>query len=262
MDFGRRRGLTVGSSRSAFRPSGIFLCILGLFIASAVMAWNRFGSVGVDVFLFVASGWLVSLCLHEYAHALTAYHSGDASVATRGYLTLNPLLYTHWLLSLALPLVFLVMGGFGLPGGAVWVDHGMIRSKVRDTLVSLAGPAINVAFTLITVAPFALGLATLDHVEFWAGLAFLCFLQLTASVLNLLPIPGVDGGNAVRPWLNYQWRRGFDQVAPWGLLIFVALLFNPSIRNGFFSVVFWIGDLVGFPQELYAYGWSLFRFWS
>jgi Zn-dependent protease len=262
MDFGRRRGLTVGVSRSAFRPSGIFLGILALFVVSGILIWNRIGSVGFDVFLFVTAGWLLSLCLHEYAHALTAYRSGDTSVATRGYLTLNPLLYTNWLLSLALPLLFLIMGGFGLPGGAVWVDHGMIRGKARETLISLAGPGINVLFTLLTIAPFWFGLDTFAHVEFWEALAFLAFLQLTASVLNLLPIPGVDGGNAVRPRLNYEWRRGFDVVAPWGLFIFIALLFNPTIRDGFFSFVFWIGDLIGFPRDLYPYGWSLFRFWS
>ncbi len=61
------------------------------------------------------------------------------------------------------------------------------------------------------------------------AVAFLAFLQLTASVLNLMPIPGVDGGNVVYPWLSPQWRRGFDHLAPYGmLLLFAGLLWHGS----------------------------------
>jgi Zn-dependent protease len=60
-----------------------------------VLTWNGFGSIRFDVFLFVVSGWLVSLCLHEYAHAVVAYRAGDRDIAHRGYLTLNPLKYSH-----------------------------------------------------------------------------------------------------------------------------------------------------------------------
>ncbi len=83
-----------------------------------------------DVFLFVMAGWLVSLCLHEYAHALVAATwAATTSVADRGYLTLNPLKYTHPVLSIVLPVVFLLLGGIGLPGGAVWIDHRHIRGR-------------------------------------------------------------------------------------------------------------------------------------
>src|SRR5215471_11837552 len=100
------RAYAVKPTRQAFRPSWVFLGVLAVFIASGVMAWNRFGGVRFDVFLFVVSGWIVSLCLHEFAHALVAYRSGDLGVAERGYLTLNPLKYTHPILSIVLPVVF------------------------------------------------------------------------------------------------------------------------------------------------------------
>ena len=194
-------------------------CILAIFATSGWMAWTGFGSPRLDVFLFVISGWVLSLCLHEFAHAVTAYLSGDAGVAARGYLTLNPLKYAHPVLSIVLPLVFLLLGGIGLPGGAVWVDHTHIRGRGRFSLISLAGPGVNVLFAILLAMPFALGLDNLAHLEFWAALAFLAFLQLTASVLNLVPIPGVDGGNALRPWLSHDWQRGFDAVAPYGMLL-------------------------------------------
>ena len=52
------------------------------------------------MFTFVIAGWIVSLCLHEFGHAFTAWRFGDHDVAVRGYLTLNPFKYSNPLLSL------------------------------------------------------------------------------------------------------------------------------------------------------------------
>ena len=248
--------------REAFRPSAIFLGLVALFVVSAVMAWREFGNPRIDIFLLVASGWVISLCLHEYSHALLAYVGGDRAVADRGYLTLNPLKYTHPVLSILLPLLFLVLGGIGLPGGAVWVDHGSVRSRVWDSLISFAGPATNLVCTFVLLVPFWVGVDTFAHATFWAGLAFLAFLQLMASLLNFLPIPGIDGGNVLYPWLSAQWKRGFGYVAPWGMLILFGLLFSPRINAAFFDVVDTVADFIGLPSYLANEGFHLFRFWS
>src|SRR6202022_4456 len=125
------------------RPSPIFLAIVAVTVFGGVLAWLE----GVDggalayagVFIFVIAGWVVSLCLHEFGHAFTAWRFGDRDVAARGYLTLNPLKYSHPLLSIALPLVFIALGGIGLPGGAVYVRTSGMTTRQR-TIVSLAGP--------------------------------------------------------------------------------------------------------------------------
>jgi Zn-dependent protease len=260
-DHGSRGRLVIGVPREAFRPSPIFLCLVALFVTSGWMAWSEYGSVRLDVFLFVISGWLISLCLHEYAHALVAYRSGDVGVAQRGYLTLNPLKYSHPLLSIVLPVVVVVLGGIGLPGGAVWVDRHAIPGRLRDSLVSAAGPATNVLFALALMVPFWVGVEVSAHPEFWAGVALLAFLQLMASLLNLLPVPGLDGGNAVQPWLNPQWQRGYDHVAPFGFLLLFALLWNDQTGRWFFDAVFAIGAALGLPAYLYAEGFALIRFW-
>ncbi|MGH3655515.1 MAG: site-2 protease family protein, partial [Micromonosporaceae bacterium] len=122
------------------RPSPIFLGILAVFVGSGLLLWYEIGPPGLAAFGFVLGGWLVSLCLHEYAHAATAYHSGDHSVVEKGYLTLNPLKYSHVLLSIVLPLVFVLLGGIGLPGGAVYINPHALRNRVRESLVSAAGP--------------------------------------------------------------------------------------------------------------------------
>lgn len=260
LDDRSRERLVLGMPRAAFQPSPIFLGLVALFVTGGVMAWNGFGNTRLDVFLFVVGGWLVSLCLHEYAHALVAFRAGDRGVAHRGYLTLNPLKYSHPLLSIALPVLVVLMGGIGLPGGAVWVDRHVIPGRLRHTLVSLAGPATNVLFAGVLVVALRLG-DTGAHTEFWAGVALLAFLQLTASVLNLLPIPGLDGGNMLQPWLNPQWRRGYDLMAPYGFLLLFALLWS-DLGRWFFMVVFAVGDLLGLPPDLYGQGLQLLRFWQ
>jgi Zn-dependent protease len=270
--------LSVGTPRHAFVPSPVFVGVLALVGVSSWTAWSRFGNVRFDVFLMIISGWLLSLCLHEYAHAVVAYFSGDRGVADRGYLRLNPLKYTHPLLSIGLPIIAVVLGGIGLPGGAVWVDHQHIPSKVRQSLISLAGPATNVVFALVLAVPFLLGLGdvpqfTTDaagqilltgggHIEFWSGLALLAFLQVTAAVLNLLPVPGLDGGNLVHPWLSQQWKRGYNLMAPYGFILLFALLWQPEINKYFFAAVYWVSEGIGVPRVLSEIGYELMRFWS
>ena len=251
------------SRRDAFRPSPIFLGIVAVFITGGVLAWYDIGNATVNILVFVVAGWLVSLCLHEYSHALYAYLRGDRSAADRGYLTLNPLKYTHPVLSIVLPVVFLLIGGIGLPGGAVWLDRHSIRGgKVVQSLVSLVGPLANVLCGIALAIPFVLDLATFAHLNFWSGLAFLGFLQVFAAVLNLLPIPGVDGGNAVRPWLSNQWAKVFDVLAPWGMLIlFLALFQVPFVSRLLSDVVLGVCDLLHIPEYLIANGQSLLLFW-
>lgn len=260
----RFRGhLVMGVPREAFRPSAVFLCVLALFVTSGVLTWQEYGNATLNLILFVVAGWVVSLCLHEYAHAVIAYRAGDVQVAHRGYLTLNPLKYTHPVLSFVLPVLFILLGGIGLPGGAVWVDRHAIRGgRVMDSLISLAGPATNVLFTVLLVLPLTFVTDIDAHRQFWVAVVFLAFLQLTASVLNLMPIPGVDGGNVLYPWLSPQWRRGFDHVAPYGMLLLFALLWNPRVNQIFFGFVFTLGDLLGLPPWLYYEGFGTLQFWS
>ena len=259
---------------NAFLPSPVFVGIVAVFVVSGVRTWMRFGNVGVDVFLFVISGWLISLCLHEYAHAVTGYFSGDRSVADRGYLRLNPLKYTHPLLSIVLPVIVVILGGIGLPGGAVWVDHQHIRSKVKDSLISAAGPLTNVVLALVAAVPFLLGLSPTivesgdrafvftEHGEFWQALALIAFLQITASLLNLLPVPGLDGGSIVRPWMSPAYQRAWDLFAPYGFILLFVALWQTELGEWFYRFVFFFCRLLQIDPRLVSDGFELMRFWS
>ncbi|MFC9291786.1 site-2 protease family protein [Streptomyces sp. NPDC057052] len=254
---------TALSRHSDRRISPVFLGILAVTAVTGWATWTGFAEQpGVAVFLFVTGAWIVSLCLHEYAHARTALHSGDISVGTKGYLTLNPLKYTHALLSIVLPVLFVIMGGIGLPGGAVFIERGRIRGRWRHSLISAAGPLTNVLFAVVCTAPFWLDALDGVPADFRFALAFLALLQVTAAILNFLPVPGLDGYGVIEPWLSYGVKRQVEPFAPFGLLFVFALLWVPAVNGAFFDVVdavlcgLGIGDF-----ETYC-GETLYRFWE
>ena len=250
--------------RQAVRPSPVFLALVGLTAGGGVIAWMAGDATPpmayIGVFLFVIAGWLVSLCLHEFGHAYTAWRFGDHDVAMRGYLTLNPLKYSSPLLSLGLPLLFIALGGIGLPGGAVYLRTEFMTARQR-TLVSLAGPSANLVLAILLLAATKLFWDP-NHSVFWSGVAFLGFLQLTALVLNLLPIPGLDGYGALEPHLSPSTRRTLEPVRQFGFLILIVVLMTPALNRWFFSLVFWFFDLSGVPAGLAMFGGQLTRFWS
>ena len=196
---------------------------------------------------FVIAGWVVSLCLHEFAHAFTAWRFGDHGVAMRGYLTLNPLRYTNPVLSLVLPIVFIALGGIGVPGGAVYVRTSFMTNR-QKTIVSLSGPLTNVAFAVILLAVTALFYDP-DHMVFWAGMAFSGFLQVTAAVLNLLPVPGLDGYSALEPHLSPETQRALAPAKQWGLFILLILFIATPLSQYFFAVITWFVDLSGVERS-------------
>lgn len=215
---------------------------------------------GVITFLVVLAGWVFSLTLHEFAHAFVAYQGGDWTVRDKGYLTFNPLKYTHPVYSIALPLLFLVLGGIGLPGGAVYIQTSLLRSKRWETAVSLAGPLSN----LLTAAALGL-LLQIPPVSMSAigpGLAFLAFLQVMAALFNLLPLPPFDGYGALRPHLDWNVRENMDRFGQVSLfVVLLAFWYVPLVSSAFFGLVRFIAGLIGIPVSLAAIGQSLFLFW-
>lgn len=245
------------------RISPVFVGILAVTAVTGWATWTGFAEQpGIAVFLFVTAAWIVSLCLHEYAHARTALHSGDISVGAKGYLTLNPMKYTHALLSIVLPVIFVIMGGIGLPGGAVFIERGRIRGRWRHSLISAAGPLTNILFAAVCTAPFWLD--ALDGVpnEFRFALAFLAMLQVTAAILNFLPVPGLDGYGVIEPWLSYSIRRQVEPFAPFGLLFVFALLWIPSVNREFFDVIDSVLQSLGVDPGAVTCGQWLYRFWE
>ncbi len=254
--------MNLPARRDAVRPSPIFLALVATTAAGGALAWLAGSSVRplsyVGVFIFVIAGWLVSLCLHEFGHAVTAWRFGDHDAAVRGYLTLDPRRYSHPALSLLLPMVIILLGGIGLPGAAVYL-RTWFMTPARRTLVSLAGPAANLVLAVLLLTLTRLFYDPF-HQVLWAGVAFLGFLQLTAVLLNLLPIPGLDGYDALEPHLSPETQRAVAPAKQWGFFVLLFLLL--AANRWFFGLVLWLFEFSGVPPWLAAAGNSLTRFWS
>lgn len=256
--------MSIPLRRRRVRPSPVFLAVVAITIAGGVLAWTAQSpastSARIGVFVLVLAGWIVTVCLHEFGHAATAYRAGDREVELRGYLTLNPLKYSHPLLSVVLPIFFIAIGGIGLPGGAVYLRTGMFPPKVQ-TRISLAGPAANAVVAVILLVVIRLFGMEGDHSAFWWGLSFLAFLQVMATILNLLPVPGLDGYAAIEPYLSNDTRRALANFKGYGILILVAFLFVPQVNAVFFDAIYWVFGLSGVPEIFAQYGNYLMRFW-
>jgi Zn-dependent protease len=211
------------------------------------------------VVLLVLGGWSVSLCLHEFGHAFVAYRSGDWTVREKGYLTLDIRRYTDVALSFVLPVLFLLLGGIPLPGGAVWINHALVRSRARRTLVSLAGPLTNLLLggllcLAVALVPMAAGLAI--------ALSCLALVQVWAFVLNILPVPGLDGFGALEPYLPDGAVRLAAQVRPWAPLALFALFIGvPGVASVFFGMGWAVFGWLGGSEPAAALGYNELMFW-
>ncbi|MDV6011557.1 site-2 protease family protein [Haloechinothrix sp. LS1_15] len=264
--------------RSATRPSPVFLGLLGVTLLGATLlafdapfAAQRVGDATIidfdsrtvlgtiGVVALVLGGWAVSLTLHEFGHAFVAYRGGDASVATKGYLTLDIRRYTDPMLSLALPLLLLAIGGIPLPGGAVWINRGALRTRAVAAAVSLAGPLANLAvgmalIVLITAVSMPVGLQI--------GLSYLAMVQVLAFVLNMLPVPGLDGYGALEPYLSPRARELGAKARPWAPLALFALIIGvPGVGTAFWTLSDTVYGLLGGDVDVARAGFSAFMFW-
>ncbi len=195
--------------------------------------------------LLVFAGWIFSLCLHEFGHAFVAYLGGDKSVKDKGYLTFNPLRYTDPELSLALPIIFLLLGGIALPGGAVYIDNRLLRNKFWQSAVSLAGPMMTlIAAELFSLPRFFVFESSLSTVIISSCMT-LTLLNLMAFMLNTLPIPGLDGFGVIEPWLPNFIRLSLRQYARAGIfLLFAALWFIRPLNTAFWETgLAWAGGI-------------------
>jgi Zn-dependent protease len=255
------------SLRGVIQVSPVFSLLIAITGLSGVVLWTGLlpQFVGPLTILFVTAGWITSVCVHEFGHAVVAYLGGDSSVRASGYLDLNPLRYTNVLLSLVMPVLFLLLGGIGLPGGAVYIDRGALRSRAWDSAVSIAGPAGTLLCALLIAIPFLIpghrDWITSTNSGFFFALGFLGFIEVIAFVLNLLPVPGLDGFGIIRPWLPYSVQGLANQYGQLGILaVFAALWFVPPVRDTFFPFVLQLTGLLGIDPATVIFGQLNMRF--
>ena len=247
------------------RISPVFWGLLLASVFSGMAAYFHWFRADVAVFLFVTLGWIVAVCLHEFGHALAAYRGGDQAVLQRGYLTLNPLRYTHGFMSIIFPVLVLLLGGIGLPGGAVFVNLAAVKSNKLRSLVAAAGPLMTLVLTVILSLVLSYYQRTANfsqHSEFIAGLNFLIFIQIWALVFNLFPIPGFDGFGIIMPYLPRTIALRLYQVSSLILFVFISLyLLDAPVQRVFWRMVYGVMSFLNVDSNLLFYGLDLYRFW-
>ncbi len=242
---------------------------VGLLLAIVVMGGymtTRSDLERPGIILFILGGWLISLSAHEFAHALIADMGGDRGVRDKGYLSFNPLKYTHVFLSVILPLIFLLMGGIGLPGGAVYIDRSKLRGPKWQSAVSLAGPSASMIVAAIMALPFLLNLVkgdtASDPLVLRAALAALVMLNVAGVLLNLLPIPPLDGFGILAPWLTAGLRMRLYALSSFGILILFVALSSQPINTAFWATISSILRALGVNPRLAGIGISHLMFWQ
>lgn len=239
------------------------LLILAGWLAAALALTLTPAWAGPLTFVFVALGWIVAVGVHEFCHAQVAYWAGDHTVAAKGYLAFDPRRYADLQTTLVFPLLALALGGIGFPGGAVYLREDLMRTRLWRAAASLAGPAGTLGVLILLAGLLELWPPSPDQQALTNAIAFLAFLQATALVLNLLPVPGFDGYGAVRAFLPRAVRRvvrPVEPLAPMALLALVLLV--PEVSQAFFSAAFGLTDVLGLPDGPIIAGLRSFQFWK
>lgn len=243
--------------------SSNFRWLLLIVAVAGALLFTGSTDAGPVVFVFVMAGWVASICVHEFGHAFAARLGGDHSATTAAYLDFDPARYIDPVGSLLWPALLVAIGGFGFPGGAVYLNGAALRSDTWRSIVSAAGPLASLFCALVLALPLALGLD--EHIgteTFWSAVALLAELQVVGVLLNLLPIPSFDGYGILEPHLPIGLRRAVEPIRSVGaLLVLAALVMVPPIGHAFFGAAGVLTSAVGVDAGLAWEGWENFRFW-
>lgn len=245
------------------RPANaVGLLILAAWLALGLLLARTAAAPGVLTFAFVLTGWVLSVMAHEFAHAGVAWLAGDHTVAEKGYLSFDPSRYGDLGVSLVIPLLAVALGGVALPGGAVYLRHDLMRGPVWRAAASLAGPAATLLALLALVVAARAWTAAGPASALLPALSVLAFLQTMALLLNLLPVPGLDGFNALKPFLPARLAPALRKAEGLTIgLIFLAIFVVPGFGATLFRAAAALAVALGLEPTAIAEGWRAFHFW-
>lgn len=177
---------------------------------------------------------LFAITLHEAAHGYVAKHFGDMTAYQAGRISLNPLHHIDPFGTVLLPLLTLWMGGI-LFGWAkpVPVNFAMLRNPKKDMLwVAIAGPASNLVMALGWAFFYKIGVTFPESyfAEPLLGMAMWGIkINVVLMVLNLLPLPPLDGGRVAISMLPQRQAFQLAKVEPYGMFILIFLAITPIL---------------------------------
>jgi len=200
---------------------------------------------------------IASVILHEIMHGYVAEKLGDPTARHAGRITLNPIPHIDPLMTILLPGVLLLSGSPIIFGAAkpVPVNPLFLKDGRKDmALVALAGPLTNLALAAIAAILFAVLYPQLNLYEvsmfIQTGLfsfneataviyilSTVVFLNIVLGVLNLIPIPPLDGSKLFSIIFPEEIALKYLSLAPFGLFMLFALLYLTPLRNWFSALI-------------------------
>ena len=196
--------------------------------------------------LFTLSIWVIPLLfaitLHEVAHGWTALLLGDPTAAEQGRLSLNPIKHIDPIGTVLVPVIMLLVLGFAFGWAKpVPVNMQRLRNPKKDmALVALAGPMANLFMALIWASIAKLSMLLTGEVNWMTAVGLVgIFINLILMILNLLPLPPLDGGRVLAGVLPDRMAYLLGRIEPFGFLIILSLfafgimgrLIMPPTRN-------------------------------
>ena len=186
-------------------------------------------SQGLQQVSYLALPVLFAITVHEAAHGYVAKHFGDMTAYEAGRISLNPLRHIDPVGTVLVPLVMFLTAGF-LFGWAkpVPVNFGRLRRPKQDMLwVAIAGPASNLFMAILWIMVAKLALSTSGGTMaawFYAMSQAGIMINVVLMVLNLIPLPPLDGGRVAVSLLPHPYSYRFAQLEPYGMFILIGLL--------------------------------------
>ena len=173
---------------------------------------------------------IFAITVHEAAHGYAARYFGDMTAHFSGRITLNPLKHIDPIGTILVPALALFAGGI-LFGWAkpVPVDFSRLRNPKRDMLwVAAAGPASNLVMAILWALAFRFSGDLAANIG--VPLAYMAqagiMINVVLMVLNLLPLPPLDGGRIAVSLLPHHLANQYAKIEKYGFMILIALLFT------------------------------------
>lgn len=191
----------------------------------------------MDLFDLIADRlvWLIPLILsitvHEWAHAISASWLGDDTARLLGRDTLNPIAHVDPVGTLLLPLLGVPFGwAKPVPINPVRFRRG-VNMKLGVLMVALAGPVSNACLASICWG-IQQSSAVSPGSEVEQGITTLIILNLALAVFNMIPIPPLDGSRIVDALMPVRFRRVWNEVSNFGFALLIALFLAPLLFSG------------------------------
>ena len=177
---------------------------------------------------------LFAITLHEVAHGWVASWFGDQTARLSGRLSLNPLKHIDPIGTVLLPLLMVAVSNFVFGWAKpVPVDARNMRNPRRDiALTALAGPLANLLMALVWGGIAKVGLMLAVHDDTWFGVPLVymgsagVMINVVLGVLNLLPLPALDGGRVLNSLLPPRMAYRLSLLEPYSFFILLLLLFS------------------------------------